>query len=289
MELKKDYFDHKLPYIWDEYKKYNYITGMLEDMAQIGIFNYGKMGFREPPVDWYPREYWLQMFPEPGDFKINPVMWNTSYYCFDKNGPKLPIFMEQVQQFITQQNSENIKYFLYAFHSQMTHDNFNKFKLMDFSYSQFFKIMRHALNNTIILFAGDHGPRYGPFCFTGLGRLEERLPFVSIRVPDGLAAKYPHLRQNLDKNVARLVTWYDVHKILQEAGRGDFEPAFSPIKSGYPISIWKQEVPLNRTCRDANIDHDYCVCNGVINLNPTAWDVYYAAWSIIGWSEWWSS
>lgn len=41
VELKKDYFDDKLPYIWDEFKKSGYITGFLEDMAQIGVFNYG--------------------------------------------------------------------------------------------------------------------------------------------------------------------------------------------------------------------------------------------------------
>lgn len=41
-ELKEDYFDNKLPYVWDEYKKNGYITGFLEDMAQIGVFNYGR-------------------------------------------------------------------------------------------------------------------------------------------------------------------------------------------------------------------------------------------------------
>ena len=54
--FKKDYFDNTLPFIWQDFDKSGYATGLLEDLCRIGVFNYGKFGFREPPVDWYEIE-----------------------------------------------------------------------------------------------------------------------------------------------------------------------------------------------------------------------------------------
>ena len=51
--FKKDYFDNALPFIWQEFDKSGYATGLIEDLCRIGVFNYGKFGFKEPPVDWY--------------------------------------------------------------------------------------------------------------------------------------------------------------------------------------------------------------------------------------------
>ena len=40
------------------------------------------------------------------------------------------------------------------------------------------------------------------------------MPLFAIRLPDKLESKYPHLRQYLDYNRDKLVSWLDLHQLL---------------------------------------------------------------------------
>ena len=101
---------------------------------------------------------------------------------------------------MTKFSDNNQSFFLFAFYVQMTHDNVNNFQLVDEPLAKFFDSFKSMLHNTLLVFAGDHGPRYGPSVPSAYGRMEERLPLVTIRVPDPLIKKYPHLEKFLAAN-----------------------------------------------------------------------------------------
>ncbi|KAI1283117.1 hypothetical protein HDE_12778 [Halotydeus destructor] len=265
VDLKPDFFDKKLPYVWDNFKDGGYVTGFLEDMGLIGIFNYGKKGFIEPPTDWYPKPFWVQMYPEVGDFKIYDVMQNKSRYCFEQNGAKVDILVNQTLQFMAKHDEISQPYFLMSFHSQVTHENFNNFQLVDESIANFIIRSKKLLDNAILVFAGDHGPRYRGMTFTGMGRLESRMPFVSLRVPRRLDKKHPHLRRYLKANQESLLTWYDFNQLLKDVATGSFteQPVISKLSH---INPSRTLIPRNRTCSDAGIDEVYCVCDGKIDM-----------------------
>ena len=260
------HFDRLLPYVWRDFADAGYVTGLLEDMAQIGVFNYGKKGFAHAPVDWYPRAYWVQMYPENGDFRLWYIMNEQKHFCFDHNGAKLDLFNEQVVAFVRKQQSQHNPFFLYAFHSQVTHENFNSFASVDASFASLLRRLEPYLNDTIVVFAGDHGSRVGGFTRTSMGRFEERTPFVSLSIPPKLARRHPQLRMYLDANSDRLVTWYDFHQLLLDVAHQRYEPRGWSAASG-PISVWRQLSAPSRTCADANIDAFFCVCGANVSLD----------------------
>jgi hypothetical protein len=47
------------PFIWKQFERANYLTGLIEDSPIYAIFNYQKTGFVRQPVDFYSRPLWL--------------------------------------------------------------------------------------------------------------------------------------------------------------------------------------------------------------------------------------
>lgn len=167
----------------------------------------------------------------------------------------------------------------------MTHEDFNSFQMVDKPMSRFFRSIKKYLDNTILIFAGDHGPRFNGHLETVMGRLEERMPFVSIRIPDSLNSKHPHLRKFTDLNTDRLVTWYDIHQVLLDTAKGHFssksEGNATPETKVGPVSVWRKLVPLSRTCENADIPEMFCVCAGSVHLDPTSWEADEAGVALV--------
>ena len=265
-ELKEDYFDGKFRYLWDEFKDAGYVTAFEEDLSIVGVFNYGKWGFKTSPCDFNPRSYWVQMYPETGDYQIGKSMSDTSQFCFHENGPKIEFFFDHAREFM--KKNQNHPFFSFYFYSQMTHENFNNYKMADAYVADFLSSIKHLLNNTILMFAGDHGFRMGTFVPTSMGRIEERMNLVSVRIPEAVDNNYPHLRKFLTANENSLLSWYDVNLMMKSIATGDFRTSAYDVGEKYLVNPMTQLVPRSRTCRDANIDEIYCVCNDVVSVDP---------------------
>lgn len=67
---------------------------------------------------------------------------------------------------------------------------------MDLDVVQFFERMfdKDLFKNTIILVMGDHGHRFDGIRSTYIGRIEERMPFLGILLPETLQKSHPHLQ-----------------------------------------------------------------------------------------------
>ena len=264
-KTKEDHFDNQFWYLWDHFKRFKYVTGFLEDLPSMGVFNYGKTGFVNPPTDFYPHAFWSQMYP--GD--VFPFYTtNVSDFCFHHNGPKLPIFLQQIHEFVLRNHQH--PYFLFASHVQITHDILNHFKLVDDDFAQFFQEIRPLLNNTIVVFAGDHGFRKGDFVATSVGRLQERMPLFSIFVHDSIHASFPHVRRMLKENRERLCTWFDIHRMMRQFADRSFTVPHSdqrPDSSDRPVNPARQVIPASRTCKHAGIPDIYCVCGNDVNID----------------------
>lgn len=275
--FKNDYFDHRFKYLWDYFHSAGYVTGFMEDLARISVFKYGKWGFREQPVDFYPRPFWVQMYPNASAFDLNRAMSKTSEFCFNSNGKKVTLFVNQVLDFVAKQTNP---FFLFAFYAQMTHSELHSYKWLDDDLSQFLLALKPHLHKTILLFAGDHGFRMSSYSPTSLGRLEERMNLVTVRIPESLDSEYPHLRKFLRANSKRLTTWFDIHLMLREFATGEFRlfpslDSYGPLNG--PTNPARQLIHPYRTCASANILPEYCVCNEFVNV---AIDGPYHAWDL---------
>lgn len=128
-------------------------------------------------------------------------------------------------------------------------------QLLDDHLADYIRTFR-GLEDTVLLFAGDHGNRMGSIVETVIGRVEERMPFVSLIVPKRLLRAAPALEDNLLANERRLTTWIDLHETFKDLLNVDKLLAQVNGRSrshherrGY--SLWRQKVPLERTCKEA--------------------------------------
>ena len=84
-------------------------------------------------------------------------------------------------------------YFAFAFYTELTHDDINAARYMDDLLLDTLENL-HAnstLNNTVLFVFGDHGIRFGEIRNTKSGKLEERLPYLTITFPLWFRKKYP--------------------------------------------------------------------------------------------------
>jgi len=73
------------PFIWKQFSDAHYLTGLLEDAPALGTFNYMKMGFLHPPVDFYGRPLMIAAYEKNGRVccSLSLIkMTRTLYNCY---------------------------------------------------------------------------------------------------------------------------------------------------------------------------------------------------------------
>ncbi|CAF1340731.1 unnamed protein product [Adineta ricciae] len=235
------------PWIWNDFKKNGFITQWAEDMSYVGTFQYRLKGFRNPPVDYYGRPFYLYVESQ----KVSKP------YCFGSI-TRLQGMFEWIKEYVHLYSNE--KKFSFLFHSDYSHNSNNNLPYADQELFQFLQYLRDLgyLNKTILLILTDHGARYSHLRATPQGKLEERLPFVSIRMPDEFQKQNPEIMKNLRSNSERLSTPFDIYETFEHIL--SFHSA-KPYRSRYARSVSLFNlIPADRTCLQANISEHWCTC-----------------------------
>ncbi|XP_076315052.1 uncharacterized protein LOC143227493 [Tachypleus tridentatus] len=254
------------PFVWKNFSNAGYITALHEDDPEFTLLNYLSKGCLNQPTDFYLRPLWLALHGSP--------LWKeSSQWCFG-NVPKLKLMLDWILDFCKKHKS--IPYFLFSFFIEVTHNDFNNAQLLDDDVSQFLEMLNRSglFKNTIVILMGDHGNRYGNVLETEVGRIEERMPFFSIHLPSTLKKQYPHLQKYLKMNSERLTTWIDIHSLLMDvATETYFESAPQHVWNTRGYSPWRMLIPSNRTCEEAGIPQQFCICQQFYNIpvdDPTS-------------------
>ncbi|PSN37412.1 hypothetical protein C0J52_21222 [Blattella germanica] len=192
------YYDN-IPFAWYNFSAKGYVTLYTED--QPFVDQRGDKGFLNSPTDYYLRPYWLAML------SINNFR-SKDYNCFG-NTPKHLYHIDYTEKFAARMN--NHRYFAYSFFSNLSHDDLNLVQVADADFEGMLFRMKNKglLNNTILMFMGDHGKLYHEYRKYDIGRVEERMPFLAVVLPEKFKRK---------------------------------------------------PLPKDRTCEDAGIPDDYCIC-----------------------------
>ena len=143
-----------------------------------------------------------------------------------------------------------------TFFSDICHSRLNDLSLMENDFLRFLKLMkeRNYLDHTILVTFGDHGIRFGSIRSTVIGKMEERLPFLSITLPDWFERTYPDLVQNLCENIDVLSSPLDVHATFRHI----LSYPSVPIEVGYGRSL---STKLGeRVCKETGIPTHFCPC-----------------------------
>lgn len=144
--------------------------------------------------------------------------------------------------------------------SKLTHSGAHLAALMDVPFERFLsQIFDSNFNNdSVIILYADHATRYGPITETVSGIYEQRLAFFYLYIPDSLILSGKNasvLRQIARDNQFRLTSHFDVYATLQHVLTGH-----TGSGGQYGQSLLAP-VPLGRTCAQAGIQPQYCLCD----------------------------
>ncbi|VDD92290.1 unnamed protein product [Enterobius vermicularis] len=218
-----------------------------------GLFHYGKPqyhGFKVPPTNYYFRP-----------FHIHLTQQLRASICTPTGQFSTELFLNLWENFA--KKFKDYCNFSFNFITLLSHDHASYIELADeklrISLERLYA--SGAFNNTAFVIMGDHGNRISNIQRSYVGRIEERAPLLSIKLPESFSAKYAEKVKILKKNTKRLISNYDVHQTLKDIAKGKFrsERPFWQQK-GRGKSMFEEVVETDRTCEDAGIPYNFCLC-----------------------------
>ncbi|PAV58895.1 hypothetical protein WR25_08884 [Diploscapter pachys] len=245
--------------IWKNFSRNGYATLFAEDRPDIATFNYfGYLyGFRNTPVDHYFRPFWLAAY-------WSSIARRSNNYCYDDN-TMFKIQLGYLEDFI--KKYDNRRHFAYWWTQDMSHDYLNKIGMMDEDLNDFFVRNKKLLDDSIVIVFSDHGHRYDKIRETVIGRLEARMPFLSIKLPTWVRKnhRFGGVMDKLMENSGKLTTQFDLNESLNEIAWGNYLKPF-PLRTSHVKKQLQRAhsifhtMPKKRMCREANVPDDICVC-----------------------------
>jgi hypothetical protein len=97
------------------------------------------------------------------------------------------------------------------------------------------------------------------------GKLEERLPHMSITFPTWFPEKYPQLYKNVQQNAKLLTTPFDIYVTLQHFLSYPVPP--KKVKFGQSLLIPID--PQKRTCASSGVEDHWCPCMNLESVPVT--------------------
>ncbi|XP_046571791.1 uncharacterized protein LOC124279953 [Haliotis rubra] len=245
------------PMVWNRFKEAGYATLFAEDEPSISTFNLRFNGFQESPADHYMRPFWQAIW-ESGLRSQSPR--------YTTGATKHHIYMlDYLKDFFV--NYNNVSKFAFGFSVELTHWDNNPGEYMDRDLVEFLQLFQKKgyLDNTMLVVMGDHGARYSKVRNTVQGKLEERLPMMSLVLPPWFRHEYPKANAALKRNSKRLTTPFDIHEtFLDLLNLERLTVPINPEQRGMSVL---RDIPDNRTCASARIDIHWCACLHQVKVN----------------------
>ena len=253
------------PFIFSNFTDKGYVSLFSEDDSSYGAFHYRLKGFEKQPTDHYLRPFWSRML-----FSLN-----SDDYCVGAR-KIYDIGLNYTMDFFDAYK-HSLKFSLTVF-SRLFHNNLNEVSLADDSVLSHIRTLkkRGHLDKTILITFGDHGLRTSDFRSTIQGKLEERLPFMSILLPPTLVKEHPHILEALKHNSRVLTSHFDTHATLQHLLNYPIEP-----KVDIGQSLFTKIDPATRTCRSVGIKDHWCPCLKFSEVDKNSTIVTEAAEAIV--------
>ncbi|XP_053954630.1 uncharacterized protein LOC128860872 isoform X3 [Anastrepha ludens] len=254
--------------IWNAFREHGYVTGYGEDAAEISTFNYYKVGFVKPPVDYYLRPFQLA-----AEHHLYKTLKSGLTFCLGYQ-QSAQFVLDYAIEFATRFKDDPLFGLFWA--NSFSHNNLSDSSSMDIVVLNYLERLAKLgiLDRMIVVFFSDHGLRFGPARTTASGHMEERLPFIFIWLPPYLKQKYPSFVNALSVNKNRLTTPYDLHMTLkhflnlsQRIDDKDKARVLSAAEGCKSCQTLLAPVPLDRSCNDAAIEEHWCTCIPYTKVN----------------------
>ena len=237
------------PFVWNKFEQQGYVTMYGEDQPSLGTFNLRMNGFEEIPTDHYMRPFWMAQ-------SESSLRYDSQDYCLG-GSPHHEYMLDYVKDFF--RKYAEVPKFAFSFMGELSHHDNNPVEYVDDDIVALLEDLRKEghLENTLVVVMGDHGARYSKVRQTVQGKLEERLPMMSLAYPQRFKTKHPKLMANLRNNAMGLSTPFDMHETLKDVLNHQKKPA--KTKNNRAVSLLRP-IKVNRTCTSAGVELHWCTC-----------------------------
>ena len=187
------------PFIAKNFSRLNYTTFFSEEWRESAFYNL-KNGFRQAPTDYYLRPYWLSLYET---MSYNKYAGNSNPKPCYLNKLLHHVSLNWLEQFLqVHHQTPNYPTFGIMKMNEMSHDYLERLFWIDYDLKNFFEnlFQEQLLNNTIVIFSGDHGHRQHRLRLTRIGSYEVKLPFFSVLLPPSFKQQFPQATQNMKNN-----------------------------------------------------------------------------------------
>ncbi|KAJ7390456.1 hypothetical protein OS493_025157 [Desmophyllum pertusum] len=234
-----DFLD-EWPFIFKELKRLGVATMWSEDQPGLGAFNFRLKGFRNQPTDHYGRTLWLQ--------------WKG--LCMNSQS-QFEVQLKYLKSFMKSYPGK--RKFGFTFFSDLCHREPGLVHAADGGLISFFESLKNEnlLNDTMFITLSDHGARFEVVRKSPQGKLEQRLPFLSLTFPPWFKRNYPEHFAALAKNTRIITSPFDVHATMKHLIA--FPDKRFVETGGVGASLF-DPLPEGRACKDAGIPENYCPC-----------------------------
>ncbi|XP_063986933.1 uncharacterized protein LOC135167555 [Diachasmimorpha longicaudata] len=240
------------PFLWYNFRNAGYVTAYAEDVVPLSTFNYLKVGFVDPPTDYYLRPYMI------ATEKL--LKWKKRFNAKYCTGPELVVdrIFDYALNFA--KTFLGFPYFGFFWTNTISHEDVNGPSSMDNHFLGMFKKFETSgiTNDTLMVFLSDHGMRWGGIRNTFIGWYEERLPFIYLKPPEWMKED-PSVFQSLRINEHRLTSPYDLYETFREVLIKSGGAANASSGCSTCQSLLKP-VPIERGCADAGVSPHWCTC-----------------------------
>ncbi|KAK3751299.1 hypothetical protein RRG08_019720 [Elysia crispata] len=236
--------------IWRDFERAGYRTLYTEDDPKGGGFYWGGREFKQPQTSYWNRPLELAL-DDSGFVRRNG-------FCF---GPRSvsEYQLDYLMRFLDTFPSDPVSCMTII--TAITHDDISNARIVDEHILNFYKklIARGHMQNSVVIFFSDHGSRWGKIRETYNGVVESRNPFMLLTFPTWFLKKYPDTRRNLETNTRRLTSHSDTRQMLLDLLYFKSSRPTPPFRGKHGLSLF-QEIPTYRTCENASIPENQCLC-----------------------------
>ncbi|GFO32785.1 hypothetical protein PoB_005929000 [Plakobranchus ocellatus] len=169
--------------------------------------------------------------------------------------------MPETRNFLLEKKGAIELYKYNNFAAWITHDDSDLAYQGNEAYHKFLQdlVATDSLNNTVIFWFSDHGPRFGPIRETYHGRIETSTPYIFFVFPPWFKRKYPQLISTHKINQNSLSSHFDVYETIRDLLYLKNLPRKNGSQKERGISLFR-EIPRERTCDNAGIPGEFCAC-----------------------------